>query len=251
MHTVVVVPTYQEAENIERFLSEVRRVMPDARIVIVDDNSPDGTGRLADAVAADDDQIHVIHRAAKQGLGSAYRNGFAEVLSTPRYADWTEVVVSMDCDFSHDPAAIAALVSRIEHGADVAIGSRYVPGGGAVNWPLHRRVLSRWGNRYTSTVLGLHIHDCTAGFRAYRATALRAIDPTSTSAEGYAFLTELVRRLIRGGYTVVESPITFVDRQVGTSKMSGRIIAESMLLVTRWAIVDTWAKIRHREPQPH
>lgn len=241
MQTVVVVPTYQEADNIVRFLGEVRAAMPNAQILIVDDNSPDGTGKLAEETAAQLGNISVLHRAAKQGLGSAYRNGFAQVL-----AGDCDVVVSMDCDFSHDPTAIAALVSRIEGGADAVIGSRYVPGGGTVNWPTHRRLLSRWGNRYTSGVLRLHIHDCTSGFRAYRASALRAIEPTSTQAEGYAFLTELVRRLVRQNYSVVEEPITFIDREFGTSKMSGRIVAESMLLVTGWAIGDVWAKLRGR-----
>lgn len=241
MQTVVVVPTYQEADNIVRFLGEVRAAMPNAQILIVDDNSPDGTGKLAEETAAQLGNISVLHRATKQGLGSAYRNGFAQVL-----AGDCDVVVSMDCDFSHDPTAIAALVSRIEGGADAVIGSRYVPGGGTVNWPTHRRLLSRWGNRYTSGVLRLHIHDCTSGFRAYRASALRAIEPTSTQAEGYAFLTELVRRLVRQSYSVVEEPITFIDREFGTSKMSGRIVAESMLLVTGWAIGDVWAKLRGR-----
>ncbi len=241
MQTVVVVPTYQEADNIVRFLGEVRAAMPNAQILIVDDNSPDGTGKLAEETAAQLGNISVLHRATKQGLGSAYRNGFAQVL-----AGDCDVVVSMDCDFSHDPTAIAALVSRIEGGADAVVGSRYVPGGGTVNWPTHRRLLSRWGNRYTSGVLRLHIHDCTSGFRAYRASALRAIEPTSTQAEGYAFLTELVRRLVRQNYSVVEEPITFIDREFGTSKMSGRIVAESMLLVTGWAIGDVWAKLRGR-----
>ncbi|MEI7618404.1 MAG: polyprenol monophosphomannose synthase [Actinomycetota bacterium] len=241
MRTVVVVPTYQEADNIVRFLEEVRNSLPDAHILVVDDNSPDGTGKLADETAAELGNIHVLHRAAKQGLGSAYRHGFGEALQ----GDY-EVIVSMDCDFSHDPKALPAMVARIEKGADAVVGSRYVAGGGTLNWPVHRRLLSRWGNRYTSGVLRLHIHDCTSGFRAYRASALGAIDPTSTQAEGYAFLTELVRRLIRAGYSVVEEPITFIDREFGTSKMSGRIITESMLLVTGWAVSDSWAKVRRR-----
>jgi dolichol-phosphate mannosyltransferase len=251
VQTVVVVPTYQESENIVRFLGAVRAAVPDAYVLIVDDNSPDGTGALADSAAAELGNIAVLHRPAKNGLGSAYRHGFSEVLGGKVLDGACDVVVSMDCDFSHDPQAIATLVKRIEQGADAVVGSRYVAGGGTVNWPLHRRLLSRWGNRYTSGVLGLHIHDCTSGFRAYRASALRDIDPTSTGAEGYAFLTELVRRLVAGGFTVVEQPITFVDRQFGTSKMSGRIIAESMILVTGWAVSDTWAKIRHRAPKPH
>lgn len=251
MQTVVVVPTYQEAENILRFLAEVRSAIPSANILVVDDNSPDGTGEMAEAVAAELGQIVVLHRSDKKGLGSAYRHGFSEVLGGRVFDGVCDVVVSMDCDFSHDPAAIPALVALAEGGADAVVGSRYVPGGSTVNWPVHRRLLSRWGNRYWRIVLGLHIRDCTSGFRAYRATALRAIDPTSTGAEGYAFLTELIRRLDRGGYTVVEHPITFVDREFGTSKMSATIIVESMLLVTRWGIADTWAKLRGREPKPH
>lgn len=251
MQTVVVVPTYQESENIVRFLTAVRTAVPDAYVLIVDDDSPDGTGALADGVAADLGNIVVIHRVDKRGLGSAYRDGFAAVLGGSILDGACGIVVSMDCDFSHDPAAIPGFIARIEQGSDCVVGSRYVPGGSTVNWPLHRRILSRWGNRYTSGVLGLHIHDCTSGFRAYRTTALAAIDPTSTAAEGYAFLTELVRRLVAGGYAVVEQPITFVDRELGTSKMSGAIITESMLLVTRWAVSDTWAKLRHRRTQPH
>ena len=227
------VPTYQEAENIVAFLGAVRSAVPDADILVVDDNSPDGTGELADTAALNLGKIQVLHREAKQGLGSAYRHGFATAL-----AGEYDIVVSMDSDFSHDPAVITDMIRRIGDGADAVVGSRYVPGGGTVNWPLHRRLLSRWGNRYTSWVLRLSVHDCTSGFRAYRANALRDIEPTSTAAEGYAFLTELVRRLVRGGFSVVEQPITFVDRQLGSSKMSGRIVAESMLLVTGWAAKD-------------
>ncbi|MEO7397532.1 MAG: polyprenol monophosphomannose synthase, partial [Ilumatobacteraceae bacterium] len=224
MRTVVVVPTYQEAENIVRFLFEVRAAMPAANILIVDDNSPDGTGQLAESAAIELGQISVLHRTEKKGLGSAYRHGFAAVLEGRAFDGSCDVVVSMDCDFSHDPSTIPALVSRIEDGADAAVGSRYVDGGGTVNWPVYRRVLSRWGNRYTSAILRVHIRDCTSGFRAYRTTALRAIEPTSTGAEGYAFLTELVRRLDSGGFTIIEHPITFVDRQFGVSKMSATII---------------------------
>jgi len=249
VHSVVVVPTYQEAENIVAFLTAVREAMPNSGILVVDDNSPDGTGELADKVAADLADVHVLHREAKLGLGSAYRHGFGEVLSGELFGE-CDVIVSMDCDFSHDPASIAGLVASVDNGADAAIGSRYVRGGGTESWPVHRRLLSRWGNRYTSTVLRLHVHDCTSGFRAYRATALRAIQPSSTDAEGYAFLTELVRRLVGGGYEVVEHPITFVDRRYGTSKMSGRIIAESMLLVTEWAAQDAWARLKEWRRTP-
>ena len=183
----------------------------------------------------------VLHRGGKAGLGSAYRHGFALALD-----EGYDVVVSMDVDFSHDPAVIPALLERVESGADAVIGSRYVRGGGTVNWPARRRLLSRWGNRYTASILRLPVRDCTSGFRAYRASALRAIDPSSTTAEGYAMLTEFVRRLVRGGYRVEEHPITFVDRQYGTSKMSGRIIAESMILVTGWGLRDVWTRLTRR-----
>ena len=155
-----------------------------------------------------------------------------------------DVVVTMDVDFSHDPLVVPTMLGMIEAGADAVVGSRYVEGGGTENWPAHRRLLSRWGNRYTAFALGLRVRDCTSGFRAYRAPALRAIDHGSTAAEGYAFLTELVRRLVRRNYSVVEIPIVFRDRERGASKMSGRIIAESMLLVTVWGAKDLLRRAR-------
>ena len=238
---VVVAPTFNERENIQAFLAAVRRAVPAADVLVVDDNSPDGTGDLAEQSAAELGQVKVLHRPGKHGLGSAYRNGFAVALD-----EGYDVIVSMDADFSHDPTAIASMLAQIEDGADAVIGSRYVAGGGTANWPLHRRLLSRWGNRYTGLVLGLGVRDCTSGFRAYRSTALRAIDPASTSAEGYAFLTELVRRLIVRGAAVREVPIVFRDRELGTSKMSTPIIVESMLLVTRWGVADILHRRRPR-----
>jgi len=231
--TIVVLPTYNERENVVALLRAVRAAVPDADVLVVDDNSPDGTAALVEETAAEQDQIKLLRRAGKQGLGSAYRQGFAVALD-----EGYDVVVSMDVDFSHDPAVLPELLRLIRSGADAVVGSRYVPGGATVDWPLHRRLLSRWGNRYTSFVLGLGVRDCTSGYRAYRAAALRAIDPASTTAEGYAFLTELIRRLVRRGATVVETPIVFTDRRYGVSKMSGRIVVESMFLVTRWAIRD-------------
>src|SRR4029077_4096604 len=180
----------------------------------------------------------VLHRAGKQGLGAAYRHGF-----TTAFDEGYEAIVSMDSDFSHDPAVIPTMLRLVGDGADAVIGSRYVPGGATVDWPLRRRLLSRWGNKYTAAVLRLPVSDCTSGFRAYRASSLQAIDPAATTAEGYAFLTELVRKLIANDAKIVETPIVFRDRQFGTSKMSGRIIAESMLLVTKWGIFDR--KNRH------
>ena len=250
MLVAVVLPTYNESENIARLLTQLRTVLPDGRLYVVDDNSPDGTGDIAERCARELGGIEVLHRPGKQGLGSAYRQGFAHVI-----AQGVDVVVSMDVDFSHDPLVIPAMLAAIEAGSDAVIGSRYVTGGGTKNWPLHRRLLSRWGNLYTASVLGVKVRDCTSGFRAYRATALASIAPETTKAEGYAFLSELVVRLSRRGLKISEVPILFVDRENGTSKMSGRIIVESMLLVTRWGVAHRWnqaknlvqAKIRERK----
>lgn len=231
MLVAVVLPTYNESENIARLLTQLRNVLPDARLFVVDDNSPDGTGDIAERCAREMGGIEVLHRPGKQGLGSAYRQGFAHVIS-----QGVDVVVSMDVDFSHDPLVIPAMLAAIEDGSEAVIGSRYVNGGGTKNWPLHRRLLSRWGNLYTGAVLGVKVRDCTSGFRAYRSSALAAIAPETTKAEGYAFLSELVVRLSRRGLKISEVPILFIDRENGTSKMSGRIIIESMLLVTRWGI---------------
>ncbi len=231
MRTLVVVPTYQEVENIARFLPAVRAAAPDADILVVDDNSPDGTGAEAERIAAELGQIEVLHRPGKEGLGAAYREAFARALAGPH-----EIIVQMDVDLSHDPAMVPELVAAVEAGADCAIGSRYVPGGSTPNWPVHRRLLSRWGNRYTAAVLGLGVADATSGFRAYRAETLRTIHPETTRSSGYAFMSELARRMIAEGAEIVELPITFVDRAYGTSKMSARIITESMALVTAWGV---------------
>jgi dolichol-phosphate mannosyltransferase len=237
MRVLVVVPTYNERENVKFLLPAVRRAVPDADVLVVDDDSPDGTGGVVEEVAAEFGRITLLHRPGKQGLGSAYRDGFDHGLD-----HGYDVVVSMDVDLSHDPEVLPELLRMIDAGADTVIGSRYVPGGATVDWPLHRRVLSRWGNRYASFVLRLQVRDCTSGYRAYRASALKEIDPGSTTADGYAFLTELVRRLVRANMRVVETPIVFRDRRYGTSKMSGRIVAESMWLVTKWALRDVFRR---------
>ena len=233
MRVLVVLPTYNERDNARLVLPSVRAAVPDADVLVVDDNSPDGTADVAAQLGAELGGIEVLRRPAKQGLGSAYRAGFEYALD-----HGYDVVVSMDVDLSHDPGVLPELVRLIEAGADAVIGSRYVPGGATVDWPVHRRVLSRWGNRYASFVLRLQVRDCTSGFRAFRASALKEIDPASTTAEGYAFLTELVRRLVRAELRVMETPIVFRDRRYGVSKMSGRIVAESMWLVTTWALRD-------------
>ncbi len=241
LRVVVVVPTYDERDNIEPFLRAVRTAVPSADVLVVDDNSPDGTGAAAESLAAELGQVKVLHRPGKQGLGSAYRHGFAVAID-----EGYDVIVSMDVDFSHDPDVIPQLLARIDDGADVVVGSRYVAGGGTANWPLRRRLMSRWGNRYAGLVLGVHVRDITAGFRAYRVDTMRAIDPSSTAAEGYAFLTELMRRIAARGARIDEVPILFRDRERGTSKMSGRIIVESMLLVTAWGAKDL---VRGRRPR--
>ncbi len=239
VRNLVVVPTYQEADNVERFLRTVRSSVPDVDILIADDNSPDGTGEIAERVAADLGRISVLHRSAKDGLGAAYREAFDQAL-----ADGYDVIVQMDCDFSHDPAMIPTLIGAVADGADCAIGSRYVPGGATPDWPLRRRVLSRYGNRYTSAVLGLDIRDATSGFRAYRADTLRRIEVATTTSTGYAFMGELAHRMVRHGMKIEEIPITFVDRAYGTSKMSTRIIVESMVLVTGRGIKARLGRLR-------
>lgn len=241
MRCLVIVPTFNERENIADLLRTLRATVPDAQLLVVDDLSPDGTGALADEVAADLGNITVVHRQGKPGLGAAYRHGFSLA-----FEQGFEAIVSMDSDFSHDPAVIPKMLELLEGGADVVIGSRYVAGGGTQDWPLRRRLLSRWGNRYTGLLLRANVRDCTAGFRAYRAEVLRSTEPGSTGAEGYAFLTELTRRLTRNGAVIVETPILFRDRQKGTSKMSARIIVESMLLVTVWGITDRTRSLRRR-----
>ena len=239
MRTVIVLPTYNERENIAALLTAVREVGADIEVLVVDDNSPDGTAELARRTGRSSGGVMVLERASKEGLGSAYRAGFREVLGAGY-----DVVISMDADLSHDPAVIPRMLELIADGADAVIGSRYVKGGGTTDWPVRRQLLSRWGNAYTRSILGLTTRDCTSGFRAYRATALVAIEPDSTTAEGYAFLTELVRRLTHQGYAIAETPIIFRDRTFGKSKMSGPIIIESMLLVTRWGLADRLRRLR-------
>lgn len=231
MRTLVCVPTYQEAANVDRFLRAVRAAAPDCDLLVCDDSSPDGTGEIAEKTAAELGRVHVLHRPGKEGLGAAYREGFRWGLD-----HGYDVIVQTDCDFSHDPAMIPTLLDAVRDGVDCAIGSRYVPGGSTPGWPLHRRMLSKYGNRYTSGVLQLGIKDATGGFRAYRATTLEAIDIDGTQASGYAFQSEVALRMVQAGLRLEEIPITFVDREYGTSKMSVKIMAESMARVTTWGI---------------
>jgi len=238
MRPLVVLPTYQEAENIAEVLHRLRAAAPSAHVLVVDDSSPDGTAAMAKAVGHEVGGVDVLIRPSKQGLGSAYRAGFAEGL-----ARGYDVLVEMDSDLSHDPSRLPALLEVVDAGADLAIGSRYVPGGAIPHWPLHRRLLSRWGNRYADLLLDLSVRDATSGFRAYRADALRGIDLGGVSADGYGFQIEMAYRVAGNGGTIVEIPIEFVDRQRGTSKMCFRIIAEALALVTWWGLRD---RVTHR-----
>jgi dolichol-phosphate mannosyltransferase len=223
----VVLPTYNELENLPHIVPEI--AAHGYRLLVVDDNSPDGTGHLADSFARDLSQVAVLHREEKAGLGPAYAAGFDRAL-----ADGAQTVIEMDADFSHDPGDLPRLVSAIEDGADVAIGSRYVSGGATPDWPAHRKLISKGGNLYARIMLGIPIRDATAGFRAYRADALRRLPYRSARASGYGFQVELAWRAHQAGMNVTEIPISFHDRTRGTSKMGLPIVAEAMGLVTVW-----------------
>ncbi len=226
--TLVVIPTYNERECLPQIVPAIRSAVPEATIMVVDDGSPDGTGALADQMAAGDAQVRVLHRAAKSGLGAAYLAAFAHALAAP--AGWQRIV-QMDADFSHDPRDVPRLLAALDGGADLAIGSRYVAGGGTENWGLGRRIISRGGGFYARTVLGVGVHDLTAGFKAWSADTLRGIKLADVSARGYGFQIEMTFRALRNDFRVVEVPIKFVDRRVGQSKMSGSIFFEAMTLV--------------------
>lgn len=233
MRTTVVVPTYNEIDNIDRLLREVRAVVPDAQVLVVDDGSPDGTADRVEALGVELGGIELLRRTEKNGLGNAYRAGLRHAIDAG-----AEICVQMDADLSHDPLVLPALIGNVEHGADLAIGSRYVPGGRTVNWPRRRRWLSRWGNRYAAGVLGLAINDATAGFRAYRSAMLEHMRFETVRAEGYGFQIEMTYRLVSAGGKVVEFPISFQDRTEGVSKMSGSIIQEAFVLVAKLWVSD-------------
>ena len=229
----VTVPTLDEVENIDQLVRGVCSAVPDAHMLIVDDGSADGTAEKAEALGAEIGGVEVLRRPHKMGLGSAYRAGHAIGM-----ARGYDVMVQIDADLSHDPAALPDLLAAVERGADLAIGSRYVPGGSVPNWPKGRLRLSVWGNRYAGAVLGLRVRDTTAGYRAYRASILRAMEIESTRSTGYAFQIEMTYRAMHAGGRIDEVPIAFTDRVRGTSKMSSRIVAEAMTLVTLWGLRD-------------
>lgn len=241
MRPLVVLPTYQEAENIESALRRLRSAVPDAHVLVVDDGSPDGTADIATRVADELGAIDVVRRASKDGLGSAYRAGFRWGIDRG-----FDVLVEMDADLSHQPEALPEMLAVVDAGADLVIGSRYVPGGSTPQWPRIRRFLSVWANRYAAAMLGLAINDATAGFRAYRATMLQRVDFHRSRADGYGFQVEMVYRVVHLGGRVVEVPITFTDRVEGSSKMSGRIVVEALGLVTLWGLRDIATGRRRR-----
>ncbi len=218
---VVCLPTYNELENLEPMLRALGD--KDVRVLVIDDNSPDGTGELADRLARELDYVDVLHRERKEGLGPAYLAGFRRALS-----DGAELVLEMDCDFSHEPNDVPRLLAAVEGGADLALGSRYVPGGGVRNWGLVRRLISAGGSLYARVLLGVKVRDLTGGFKCYRRVVLEAIDLDAVESKGYAFQIETTYRVLRAGFEVVEVPITFADREVGGSKMSKAIVAEAI-----------------------
>jgi dolichol-phosphate mannosyltransferase len=245
---VVLIPTYNERENLLPIVSRLRAAVPEADVLVLDDNSPDGTGAIADQLAADDSQVRVLHRMNKEGLGMAYLAGFAWSLERGY-----DVMVEMDADGSHQPEQLRNLLGALA-GADVVLGSRWVPGGSVVNWPLRRKFLSVGGNVYVRVLLGMPIGDATGGYRAYRASALRALDLHKVASQGYCFQVDLAWRAIRAGLSVVEVPITFVERTVGDSKMSQDIVNESLRSITMWGARYRLGQVRslfRREPRWH
>jgi dolichol-phosphate mannosyltransferase len=231
MNALVVMPTYDEAENLDRLVTRLHTSCPDVDILVVDDASPDGTGRIADALAAADDRVHVMHRTGKLGLGSAYRAGFAWGLERD-----FDHFVTMDADGSHQPEELGRMLDAAAYGADVVIGSRRVEGGSVVNWPWHRRALSRAGTTYARIMLGLPVRDVTAGFRVLRRSTLLRLDLERYASEGYCFQIDMTRFMHAMGLRMVEVPVTFVERERGYSKMSGAIIGEALWRVTLWGL---------------
>jgi len=230
--TLVIIPTYNELENLPLIVGRVRKARPDAHLLVVDDGSPDGTGELADEFAsAEPDRVHVMHRTAKDGLGAAYLAAFAWGLERGY-----SVLVEMDADGSHAPEQLYRLLDAIDHGADLAIGSRYVVGGTVRNWPYRRLVLSKTANTYARLLLGVGIRDITAGYRAYRREVLEKLDLSTVESKGYCFQVDLTWRAISRGFTVAEVPITFTERELGVSKMSGSNIREALFKVAQWGI---------------
>ncbi|MFC6152463.1 polyprenol monophosphomannose synthase [Nocardioides yefusunii] len=236
---VMVVPTYNESANIEWIIGRLREAQPGVDVLVMDDNSPDGTGDIVDRMAAEDPQIKVVHRTEKAGLGAAYRHGFRVALDAGY-----DVIGEMDADGSHQPEQLQRLIDAIADGADLVIGSRYVPGGSIVNWPLRRQILSRGGNIYVRLLIGLKVKDATAGFRLFRRGTLEAIDVESVTSTGYVFQTDMAYRTVAQGLKITEVPIEFIERERGDSKMSKDVASESLKLITKWGIAERRRQIR-------
>lgn len=247
----VCIPTYQERESLPRTLDGLLAAAPEAEVLVIDDNSPDGTGALADRIAAEDPRVHVLHRPGKAGLGPAYVHGFRWALD-----QGYDVIAQMDADGSHRPEDLPRLLARLDT-ADAVLGSRWVPGGSVRDWPRHRELLSRGANRYVQIALGLPLGDATGGFRAFRRGALESVDLASVESEGYCFQIDMARQLWAGGSRLAEVPITFADREHGQSKMSGRIIREALVRVSVWSVAslrsapDGAPAVRGRRPVLH
>ncbi len=238
MRVLTIIPTYNEIESLPRTLDRLRAVAPATDVLVVDDNSPDGTGAAADAVAAADSAVHVLHRQGKEGLGAAYIAGFRWGLDAGY-----DVLVEMDADGSHQPEELQRLLDALDRGADMVKGSRWIRGGKVVNWPLHRKLLSLGGSLYSRILLGVQVKDITGGFNAFRAETLKKIDLESVESVGYCFQVDLTWKTLKAGLDVREVPITFVEREFGDSKMSGGIVFESIILVTKWGLRSRWNKL--------
>ncbi|MEU9387372.1 polyprenol monophosphomannose synthase [Streptomyces sp. NPDC048279] len=234
---LVIIPTYNEAENIKSIVGRVRRAVPEAHVLVADDNSPDGTGKLADELAAEDDHVQVLHRKGKEGLGAAYLAGFRWGMD-----NGYGVLVEMDADGSHQPEELPRLLTALK-GADLVLGSRWVPGGRVVNWPKSREFISRGGSLYSRLALDLPLRDITGGYRAFRRETLEGLGLDEVASQGYCFQVDLARRAIKAGFHVVEVPITFVERELGDSKMSRDIMVEALWRVTSWGLTERMGKI--------
>jgi dolichol-phosphate mannosyltransferase len=236
---VMVMPTYNESLNLEWIVGRLRSAEPDVDVLVVDDGSPDGTGRIADQLAAADPHVKVVHRTQKAGLGAAYRAGFRVALDAGY-----DVIGEMDADGSHQPEQLHRLLDALEGGADLVIGSRWIPGGSIVNWPKSREALSRGGNLYVRVLLGIDVHDATAGFRLFRRATLEKIDIDSVQSTGYVFQTDMAYRTLRAGLKVAEVPIEFIERERGDSKMSRDVAVESLKSITRWGLRERTRRVR-------
>ncbi|GAA1902319.1 polyprenol monophosphomannose synthase [Arthrobacter gandavensis] len=241
MRVLTIIPTYNEIESLPKTLQRLRAAVPDSDVLIADDNSPDGTGAYADEQAALDPAVHVLHRKGKEGLGAAYIAGFRWGLE-----QGYDVLVEMDADGSHKPEQLPLLLEASAAGADLVIGSRWVPGGSVVNWPLRRKLLSRAGSTYSRLMLGIPVRDITAGYRAFKRSTLEKLDLSAVESVGYGFQVDMTFRVARLGLKITEVPITFVEREFGASKMSGNIVFEAIANVTKWGMAARWEKLTKR-----